>query len=83
MNIPLLGPPPKEESLISTPALQVAKKTRPDPCPMSLDPRPTPGPGPGVTRGVHSRSQPWDEGMDIEGYRARKWDAGVLGDTYG
>lgn len=41
MNIPLLGPLPKEEILISTPALQVAKKTRPDPCPTSLDPRPT------------------------------------------
>ena len=41
MNILLLGSPPREEILISTPALQVAKTTRPDPCPTSLDPRPT------------------------------------------
>lgn len=82
VNIPLLQPP-KEEILISTPALQVAKKTRPNPCPRLSGPTTHQGLGLVSALGVHSRSRPWAEGTDIKGCRAQKWDAGVLGDTYG
>lgn len=83
VNNPLLQPP-KEEILISTPALQVAKKTRPNPCPRLSGPTTHQGLGLVSALGyIPEAGLPGLRALTSKGAEPRSGCRGVLGDTYG